>query len=35
LNKQKEHLGKRAIDTNSLELAKNKYRNLSKTEIIV
>jgi len=35
LNKQKEHLGKRAIDTNSLELAKSKYRNLSKTEIIV
>lgn len=35
LNKQEERLGKRAIDTNSLELAKNKYRNLSKTEIIV
>lgn len=35
LNKQDERLGKRAIDTNSLELAKNKYRNLSKTEIIV
>ena len=35
LNKQEERLGKRAIDTNSLELAKSKYRNLSKTEIIV
>lgn len=34
-NKQEERLGKRAIDTNSLELAKNKYRNLTKTEIIV
>jgi len=35
LNKQEERLGKRAIDTNSLELAKNKYRNLTKTEITV
>ena len=35
LNKQDESLDKWVIDTNSLELAKSKYRNLSKTEIIV
>jgi len=35
LNKQDEHLDKWVIDTNSLELGKDKYRNLTKTEIII
>jgi len=35
LNKQEERPDKRTINANSLELWKNKYRNLTKTEIIV
>jgi len=35
LNKQKESLVKSAIDNNSMEFGKNKYRSLTRTEIIV